>query len=143
MRRYIDADELYRKVKTETNPYGKPTLDYESGIKVLNMINRAPTVDVVPRSEVDILKSLIAHKEEEAYNKGYEDGTVDNGVPRYEGYWLKTDAYPHRVYCSVCYKTYVTNEEIIHGRSHHNYCYCTEAEFCPHCGAKMKGGGEE
>ena len=47
MARYIDADKLYSKVKEETNPYGKPTLDYESGVKVLDMINNQPTADVV------------------------------------------------------------------------------------------------
>lgn len=52
MARYIDADELRRRVKEKTNPYGKPTLDYESGVKVLNMIDNAPTADVAPRAEV-------------------------------------------------------------------------------------------
>ena len=55
------------------------------------------------------------------------------------GKWLKTDAYPHRIYCSLCYKTYVTNEESIQGRSWQHPAYCTEAEYCPHCGAKMDG----
>lgn len=54
------------------------------------------------------------------------------------GKWVRTDAYPHRIYCSVCYKTYVTNEEIIQGRSWYP-AYCTEAEWCPHCGARMDG----
>ncbi len=53
------------------------------------------------------------------------------------GKWLKTKAYPHRVYCSLCYKTYVTNEEVIQGRSRGFPAYCTDAEYCPHCGAKM------
>ena len=35
MERLIDADALHRKVKMETNPYGKPTIDYDSGVKVL------------------------------------------------------------------------------------------------------------
>ena len=47
MARYIDADELYCRIKTHTNPYGKPTLDYESGVKVLDMIKQSPTADVV------------------------------------------------------------------------------------------------
>lgn len=47
MARYIDADKLYTRVKEKTNPYGKPTLDYESGVKVLDMIKEAPTADVV------------------------------------------------------------------------------------------------
>jgi hypothetical protein len=55
MARYIDADELHRRVKEKTNPYGKPTLDYESGVKVLNMIDNALTADVIPRSEVERL----------------------------------------------------------------------------------------
>ena len=56
------------------------------------------------------------------------------------GRWMKTEAYPHRVYCSLCYKTYVTNEEVIQGRGWQPPIYCTEAEYCPHCGAKMRGG---
>ena len=46
--RLIDADALRRKVKTETNPYGKPTIDYDSGVKVLEWIDKAPTIDAVP-----------------------------------------------------------------------------------------------
>ena len=48
MARMIDADALYRKVKMETNPYGKPTIDYDSGVKVLEWIDKAPTIDAVP-----------------------------------------------------------------------------------------------
>ena len=44
----IDADALHRKVKMETNPYGKPTIDYDSGVKVLEWIDKAPTLDAVP-----------------------------------------------------------------------------------------------
>ena len=47
MARLIDADALHRKVMTETNPYGKPTIDYDSGVKVLEWIEQAPTVDAV------------------------------------------------------------------------------------------------
>ncbi len=44
--RLIDADSLYCRIKRHTNPYGKPTLDYESGVKVLDMIKQEPTVDI-------------------------------------------------------------------------------------------------
>ena len=47
MARLIDADALHRKVKMETNPYGKPTIDYDSGVKVLEWIDKAPTIDAV------------------------------------------------------------------------------------------------
>ena len=42
--RLIDADALYRKVKTECNPYGKPTIGFEDGNRVMNWIEQAPTV---------------------------------------------------------------------------------------------------
>lgn len=48
MMRLIDADSLYRRVKTECNPYGKPTIEYESGCKVLDWIDSAPTIDAEP-----------------------------------------------------------------------------------------------
>ena len=47
-KRLIDANSLHRKVMMETNPYGKPTIDYDSGVKVLEWIEQALTVDAVP-----------------------------------------------------------------------------------------------
>ncbi len=47
MARYIDADRLRDRVKTQVNPYGKPTIEYASGLKVLTMIDNEPTADVV------------------------------------------------------------------------------------------------
>ena len=43
--RPIDADKLRDWIKAEANPYGAPTLDYDSGLKVLNMIDRMPTIE--------------------------------------------------------------------------------------------------
>lgn len=40
-----DLDVLARAIKTECNPYGKPTIDFESGKKVLKIIDDAPTVE--------------------------------------------------------------------------------------------------
>ena len=61
MARYIDADELRYKVKTETNPYGEPTLEYESGVKVLAMIDNAPKSEVA-REIFEEIKRLYATK---------------------------------------------------------------------------------
>lgn len=44
MSRLIDADALSRKVKTECNPYGKPTIGFEDGKRVINWIEQAPTI---------------------------------------------------------------------------------------------------
>ena len=57
-KRLIDADVLHRKVKMETNPYGKPTIDYDSGVKVLEWIDKAPTIDAV---EVVRCKDCVSH----------------------------------------------------------------------------------
>ena len=77
MPRYIDADSLYRRVKTHTNPYGKPTIDYESGVKVLDMINQEPTADVAPRAEVakifEELESVMKIRVRRCVN---EDGVI-------------------------------------------------------------------
>lgn len=37
----IDADKLYDWVRRECNPYGKPTIDFESGNRMLDMIKRS------------------------------------------------------------------------------------------------------
>lgn len=41
--RLIDADKLYDWVKRECNPYGKTTIDFESGNRMLDMIKRSST----------------------------------------------------------------------------------------------------
>lgn len=41
--RLIDADKLYNWVRRECNPYGKPTIDFESGNRMLEMIKRSST----------------------------------------------------------------------------------------------------
>ena len=59
--------------------------------------------------------------------------TISPDEVRGVGEWLITDAYPHRIYCSVCYKTYLPNADSelwSDGRIPRNYC--------PNCGAKME-----
>ena len=56
--------------------------------------------------------------------------TVD-AVPVVRGEWLVTDAYPHRVYCSLCHKTNVPNEESLFERNEY-------PKFCMWCGARME-----
>lgn len=40
----ISRQKAIRWVKTECNPYGKPTLDFESGKKVIDHLERMPPV---------------------------------------------------------------------------------------------------
>lgn len=50
-----------------------------------------------------------------------------------EGEWMRTDAFPHRIYCSVCYKTYVPNDRWEIWVDEY-----LPRRFCPNCGARMK-----
>lgn len=107
-------------------------------------IDREETIKIVVETAVEIFDCHTTVPLLKFANKIRTIPTADV-VKVKHGEWLKTDAYPHRIFCSLCYKTYVTNEEVIQGRSFNRPAYCTEAEYCPHCGAKMdlKEGEEE
>ena len=47
------------------------------------------------------------------------------------GRWLTTDAYPHHLYCSVCYKTYAKNAKWVNELD-------LPTNYCPNCGALME-----
>ena len=40
----ISREALKRVIKIECNPYGAPTIDYESGKRVLTLIDRTPAI---------------------------------------------------------------------------------------------------
>lgn len=54
-----------------------------------------------------------------------------HGRPVVRGRWIRTDAYPHRLYCSVCFKTYLKNDELLER-------WEFPLNFCPNCGADMR-----
>ena len=72
MDEYISRNELLKAVQSNV-----AEAHNERCAQLLEAILNAPSADVVPKSEYDILKSLITHKEEEAYNKGYNDALKD------------------------------------------------------------------
>ena len=59
------------------------------------------------------------------------DAPTISAVPVVRGEWVVTDAYPHRVYCSLCYKTNVPNEEWLYEKNDY-------PKYCMWCGAKME-----
>ena len=54
------------------------------------------------------------------------------------GMWKLTEAYPHKVYCSVCYATYVPNSELEPWRADEDGHWRLPRNFCPNCGAYME-----
>ena len=62
--RLIDADKLYDWVRRECNPYGKPTIDFESGNRMLDMIKRSSTAF----NKGSVLEDLEALEETESLN---------------------------------------------------------------------------
>lgn len=44
----ISREDAIRWVKTECNPYGKPTLDFESGKKVIEYLEQMPSAQPGP-----------------------------------------------------------------------------------------------
>lgn len=73
----ISRQNAIRWVKTECNPYGKPSLDYESGVKVINHLENMrseqqwiPCSDRLPEEDGDYLV---------CYEKGYRE---DYGFPK-------------------------------------------------------------
>ncbi len=48
------------------------------------------------------------------------------------GHWYHGEAYPHHLYCSVCYRTALPNDEYVERWGLH-------MNYCPNCGARMDG----
>lgn len=60
------------------------------------------------------------------------DGKPASDVaPVRHGRWLTTDAYPHHLYCSVCYNTYAKNAKWVNELD-------LPTKYCPNCGALMR-----
>lgn len=57
---------------------------------------------------------------------------------RKTGKWLETEATPHRIYCSECFKTYIPNKEWYAWKDD-----IVPRNYCPNCGAKMEGEDDE
>ena len=59
-----------------------------------------------------------------------ENAPAVDAAPVVHAQWKRTDAYPHWLYCSNCYKRIVPNDEWIEQ-------YNIPTTYCPNCGAKM------
>lgn len=57
-------------------------------------------------------------------------------APVVRGQWATTDAYPHRLYCPVCFKTALPNVEYLEQ-------WGLDFNYCPSCGAMLDGGADD
>ena len=94
----ISREDAIRWVKTECNPYGKPTLDFESGKKVIEHLEQMPSAQ--PERKTG---RWIPHEDEDGEHYGDK--------------------------CSECGEWYV----MPYGKTN----------FCPNCGADMRGEQDE
>lgn len=65
-RKLIYADDAIRWIKIECNPYGKPTLDFKSGKKVIEYLERLPSAQPdgwLARHRDEILKAGMEGRE--------------------------------------------------------------------------------
>jgi len=62
-----------------------------------------------------------------------------NEPERKRGKWIRGGAYPHHIFCSACYATYVPNDEWDIWKTDGMDCWRLPRKFCPNCGADMRG----
>ena len=77
--RLIDADKLYDWVRRECNPYGKPTIDFESGNRMLDMIKRSSTAF----EKEKVIEELVELRQSE-YNDADEEPELLDGEEIYD-----------------------------------------------------------
>ena len=77
--RLIDADKLYDWVRRECNPYGKPTIDFESGNRMLDMIKRSSTA-------FDKEKVIEELRQEAMYELGMPEKKFNSDEGEYSSY---------------------------------------------------------
>lgn len=63
-------------------------------------------------------------------------------VERNPGKWMTTNAFPHHVYCSSCHMTYIPNDKWQVWRDQYGDGGLPR-DFCPNCGADMRGESDD
>ena len=97
----ISRQAAIKWVKTECNPYGKPTLDFESGKKVIEHLERMPSAEPpwIPCSERLPEEKLFSLQElSEAADRAYKYGKQDAqpNSSKYEYHYDHTDCIWYR-----------------------------------------------
>lgn len=99
--------------------------------EVLSIIDNAPTVEILPENVIE------AHTKigyERGFNDGYAKCVEDNERP--QGEWVHLQAIGDYK-CSIC-----GAENLYKYANEHERWIKTNSNFCPNCGADMKGSAE-
>lgn len=95
-------------------------------------IERAAALDICQKEYEDRLRVADYCGDTVAWNIGGAIKSIPAAdvVEVRHGRWMTTDAYPHHLYCSVCYKTYAKNAKWVNELD-------LPTNYCPSCGALM------
>lgn len=117
--RIIDADVLFSILHEKMK-----------GAEEWRRISKHDAAVECANTAYDTLYNLKMELEDEV--ETINEPTIETKPVR-RGYWLYTEAWPHRVYCSVCYRTYALKHwQIWEDGS-------LARAYCPNCGAEMEG----
>lgn len=61
----ISREDAIRWVKTECNPYGKPTLDFESGKKVIEHLEQMPSIIFLTKKIIQEVRIMELYTQDE------------------------------------------------------------------------------
>ena len=95
-------------------------------------IERAAALDICQKEYEERLRMADYCGDTVAWNIGGAVKSIPAAdvVEVRHGRWMTTDAYPHHLYCSVCYKTYAKNAKWVNELD-------LPTNYCPYCGARM------
>lgn len=129
-----DTDKVIEKINRLYEDSGY-TSEFDTAIKtVLAIIDDAPSVDfeALGKSLNCQIRASYGSCDDCELSCPRNELIRLLGLKRPKGEWLRTDAYPHKIYCSVCYKTFADSQwEIWKDGS-------LPRAFCPNCGVEMK-----
>lgn len=151
----ISRQDAIRWVKTECNPYGKPTLDFESGKKVIEHLEQMPSAE--PKKGRDCTDFVLWLLDEVMDEENWELNAVANGeviarklkklglLEVKDGYYIHPSAdrpSGEWKYLHGSIGSYMTISCPFCGVTFNNVAEW-EYNFCPHCGARMKGADDD
>lgn len=100
-------------------------------------MNRQTAADLL-----DNLVGMVEDTQENDYDAALKMGIEAlkaHAQPVRHGHWIRGSGYPHHIFCSICYATYVPNDEWDIWKTDGSDCFRLQRNFCPYCGADMRG----